>query len=167
MNFRNRSALCPHVIGIMIFLFMTTACAITPPQRSAITEFGEATALFAQLATSELHQMRDTVVAMNVSRLALEGTADNPDLTNLDEQFDPDVVKARVEAAQGLHTYGSMLVALSTGTQEADIQHAADKFLSSVKKLPTSSIGMTPESDGGIRGSGCENWAEGVGCLTT
>ena len=93
MNFRNRSALCPHVIGIMIFLFMTTACAITPPQRSAITEFGEATALFAQLATSELHQMRDSVVAMNVSRLALEGTADNPDLTNLDEQFDPDVVE--------------------------------------------------------------------------
>jgi len=74
-------------------------CYHPPPQRSAITEFGEATALFAQLATSELHQMRDAVVAMNVSRLVLEGTAANPDLTNLDEQFDPEVVKARVEAA--------------------------------------------------------------------
>ena len=150
MNVQNRSALCPHAIGIIIFLFMATACAITTPQRSAITEFGEATALFAQLATSELHQMRDAVVAMNVSRLVLEGTAANPDLTNLDEQFDPEVVKARVEAAQVLHTYGRMLVALSMGTQEADIQRAADSFLSSVKKLPISSIGITQNQTGAL-----------------
>lgn len=150
MTFRNRFGLGLPVIGSILCLLLTTACAITPPQRSAISDFGDATASFAELATSELHHMRDGVVAMNVSRLALEGTIDNPDLSNLDEQFDPDVVNARVEAAQALRAYGGMLRALSTGTQEADIQHAADIFVSSVKKLPSSSIGLSQNQTGAL-----------------
>lgn len=150
MIVRNRPRLFPPVIGLLICFVMTTACAITPPQRSAITEFGEATSSFANLATSELHQMRDAVVAMNSSRLTLKGADDSTDLTNLDEQFDPEVVRARVEAARALQAYGGMLVALSTGTQEADIQHAADKFISKVQKLPISSLGVTQNQLGAL-----------------
>ena len=71
--------------------------------------------------------MRDTVVKMNMNRLALEGPAGTPGLSDLDEQFDPEAINARIESAGVLRRYGEMLVAFSVGTQEADIQFAADQ----------------------------------------
>jgi len=130
-------------IGLFIGFVLMTACTVTPSQRTAITEFGETTASFGHIATSEFQHMRDAVVTMNVRRLALEGAEASSGPLDLDEQFDPDVVKIRVESARLLQVYGRMLVALSSGADNADIQDAANTFLARLRNLSVPSLGMT------------------------
>ncbi len=133
-------------LGSLLAIFIIGGCGLTAAQRNAIKRFSRATAAVGEVTSAELLQMREATVLMNVRRLEITGIEkDEPDHIDLDENFDIEDVEARVKAAKTLQNYGELLLSLVQDTQGKDLKKAADKFVESVRGLPSADRRLTPE----------------------
>jgi hypothetical protein len=130
------TGLLPQV-GVLVF-FLTSGCVgMTAAQRDAIGQFSRGAVALGDVTATELVQMRDDEIRINVSRLTLTGL--EPGLATHDEleqTFTVEAVATRVRAAHALQSYGELLLALVEDTQSADLTSAADEFVASVRGLP-------------------------------
>lgn len=124
-------------IALMLCIFIAIGCSLTATQRKHTANFSKATAALAELASNELVQMRDGTIQVNTYRLAAVGEEnDQAGLNDLDETFDVEDVKVRVQAVEVLKTYGELLQSLVEETQAKELKKASDKFVASINGLP-------------------------------
>lgn len=127
-----------------------SACGLTVSQKDAISQFSRASTTFGATVSSELIEMRTTVIELNTYVLALD-PAKLRDRDKLDAAFSLDRVSARVRAAQVIQTYGELLSAIVADTQEKELQAAAGNFTQSVRGLDAD---RTKMSDSELQGVG-------------
>jgi len=123
--------------ALVLCVFIAVGCGLTKTQRKHTANFSKATAALAEVTSNELVQMRDGVIQMNTNRLAAVGEeTDQPILNDLDETFDVETVKVRVQAVEVLKTYGELLQSLVEETQDKELRKASDKFVAGINGLP-------------------------------
>lgn len=111
-----------------------SACGLTTSQKDAIGQFSRASTTFGATTSAELIEMRSTVIELNTYVLALDPTKLR-DRDKLDAAFSTDRVSARVRAANVIRTYGELLTAIVSDTQEKELQAASGNFTQSVRGL--------------------------------
>jgi hypothetical protein len=127
-----------RLIAVLSLAVLGSGCAgLTASQKAAITEFSRATNAVGQMTQAELTEMRERMIQTNQRRLVLRGkdsglTPAGP----LDGNLTVSNVSVVVAAATALQGYGEMLEALATDTQTAELQGAADKFTTSLGRVP-------------------------------
>lgn len=120
-----------------LFLLVLAGCGLSATQRTAVGQFSRAAAAVGQATSTELVQMRETVMKMNVTRLTLAGKEqDLPDHTNLEVQFTAANVAKIVRATTALQAYGTVLAALVGDGQETELKNAADSLVASLRGFP-------------------------------
>lgn len=131
-----RMILC---LSSVLWLLAQIGCAtLTENQRKNAADFSKATTALAEVTLNEFVQMRDGTILMNTYRLAAVGEEEGQaGLDNLDEAFDVEDVKIRIQAVEVLKTYGELLQALVDETQEKGLRNASDKFVASIHGLPS------------------------------
>jgi hypothetical protein len=122
-------------------MMVLSSCGLSAKQRVAMTQFGGATADFAELTSKEFIQTRQDVIEMNTMRFELG----DPLSTQVNEigQSEPVLegnlttkrVKIRVDAVNALREYGELLNTLATSSQQVEIRNAAESFVASLKKV--------------------------------
>lgn len=125
---------------VVAALVLTTGCALTGPQKGAVSQFSQSAATLGQVTSSELIRMRETTVKMNTARLALGGPSRDPNLADplsLDRGFDLKRVATISGATQALAGYGQTLVALVDDTQSATLKAASEDFISGLRRVPS------------------------------
>jgi hypothetical protein len=108
-------------------------CGLTLQQRGAVERFSAATIDFATLTSSELVRSRTDVLEMNTLRVQLND--DTVKLDRMDDHFTVERVKVRVDALQALKEYAELLHILVTTSQQAQLQNAANSFVTSLRKV--------------------------------
>jgi len=127
-------------------LFPLLGCGLSAVQRGAVTEFSRATATLGATTSAELLRMRAKTIDMNERRLRLGApTADQPDHTDLDENFDPAVVLVRMQAAEAVQDFGVLLLALVEASEEKPLEEASDRFVQSVRRLGSENRRLSDE----------------------
>ena len=79
------------------------------------------------------------MLEMNTLRTQLNDNTIKPD--RMDAHFTVARVKVRVEAMQALEAYAQLLHALVTASQQEQLQSAADRFVTSLRKVQSVSLG--------------------------
>jgi hypothetical protein len=125
------------VLGL-VPVALASGCALSSHQREATARFAVASRDVGDFAAREFTHMRAATIEMNVTNVAIGGTADK---ANLDEALDVDRVVARVKAARALTSYGALLWALVSETQEEELKRASDDFVDSVSSVSGHRIG--------------------------
>jgi hypothetical protein len=125
-------------IPLLFLALLASGCALSPDQREAAARFAMASRDVGEFAAREFTHLRTATIDMNVTSVAIGGTADK---SNLDEALDVDRVVARVKAARALTSYGTLLWALVSETQEAELKRASDDFVDSVRSVSGHRIG--------------------------
>src|SRR6266566_584425 len=80
------------------------ACGFTAHQKDAVAEFSRASSAFGATVSSQMVEMRTTVIELNTQVLAID-PARIRDRDNLDAAFSNESVGARVRAARVIQTY--------------------------------------------------------------
>ncbi|MGY6214230.1 hypothetical protein ACW73L_03620 [Methylolobus aquaticus] len=125
-------------IPLLLVVGLASGCALSPHQRDATARFALASQDIGDFAAREFTHLRAATIDMNVTNVAIGGTADK---SNLDEALDVDRVVARVKAARALTSYGTLLWALVSETQEEELKKASDDFVNSVRSVSGHRIG--------------------------
>jgi hypothetical protein len=129
---RSRGSRCRLLVAACGAVLLV-GCGLTRQQRAAVQQFSAATINFATLTSSELIRSRAAVLEMNTLRIQLNDNTIKPD--RLDAHFTVERVKVRVEAMQALEGYAHLLHALVTTSQREQLQGAADRFVTSLRKV--------------------------------
>jgi hypothetical protein len=129
------------LVAMVPLLIVQSACGLTTAQKEAVSQFGRASTGFGAAVSTELVDMRNTVIDLNSNVLALAPKR----LTSrdLDGAFTLRNVDARVRAANVLQTYGELLVALVEDTQAKELQTAAGNFTTSVRGLDPDKVRLS------------------------
>lgn len=140
-------------VFIGICLLIQVGCAsLTPSQRMNIANFSNATVTLGDLVSEELLKMREATIQMNTYRINVVGEEPGlPGINDLDEKFDVEHVKVRIQAVEALKSYGQLLQALIETTPEDDLKKASDSFISSFNSLP-GSIKKIDDQQAGMMG---------------
>lgn len=127
-----------RLIAVLSLAVLGPGCAgLTASQKAAITEFSRATSAVGQTTQSELTDMRERMVQTNEKRLVLRGKDSGlAPAGPLDGNLTVSNVSVVVAAATALQGYGEMIEALAGDTQAAELRGAADKFTSSLGRVP-------------------------------
>jgi hypothetical protein len=124
-------------------------CGLNAEQRTAVARFGTAAANLGAVAGEEFVRSRFDVIEMNTHRLGLGDRT--VDAERLDGYFTMDDVVVRVEAAQALRSYGTLLSRLATGDEPAQIADASARLVASLQHLRTAGkVDITDERLGAI-----------------
>ncbi|MBW2663204.1 MAG: hypothetical protein JRD93_14720 [Deltaproteobacteria bacterium] len=124
-------------IAVLCLLFQM-GCSLTENQRKNAANFSSATTVLAEVTSNELVQMRNETIMMNTYRLAAVGEeAGQAKLNDLDQKFDVENVKVRIQAVEVLKTYGKLLESLVKETQDEELKDASQNFVASINGLPT------------------------------
>jgi len=129
---RSRRSCCRLLI-VACFAVLLVGCGLTRQQRAAVQQFSAATIDFATLTSSELIRSRTDVLEMNTFRIQLHDNTIKPD--HLVTLFTVERVKVRVQAMQALEEYAHLLHTLVTTSQQDQLQSAADRFVTSLRKV--------------------------------
>lgn len=122
---------------LILCVLSVVGCGLTATQRKYTANLSKATTALAEVTSNELVQMREGTIQNNTYRIVAVG--EEPELAglnDLDEAFDVDIVKVRVQAVEVLKTYGNLLQSLVEETQEKELKKASDKFVASINGLP-------------------------------
>jgi hypothetical protein len=137
---------CARLIFIACFSVLQVGCGLTLQQRAAVERFSAATIDFATLTASELIRSRTDVLEMNTLRVQLND--DTVKLDRMDAHFTVEQVKVRIDAMHALQAYAELLHTLVTTSQQAQLQNAADSFVSSLRKVQ--GVSLSDEKAGAI-----------------
>jgi len=145
-----------RLLVVACFTVFLVGCGLTRQQRAAVQRFSAATIDFATLTSSELVRSRIDVLEMNTLRVQLNDDTVKPD--RLDAHFTVERVKVRVEAMLALKEYAELLYTLVTTSQQAQLQSAADSFVTSLRKVQgvslsddkAGAIGLAVQQVGGL-----------------
>jgi hypothetical protein len=129
---RSRGSCCRLLVAACCAALLL-GCGLTRQQRAAVQQFSAATIDFATLTSSELIRSRTDVLEMNTLCIQLNDNTIKPD--RLDAHFTVERVKVRVEAMQALEEYAHLLHALVATSQQEQLQSAADRFVTSLRKV--------------------------------
>lgn len=146
-------------LATVLILAVLGGCGgLTTKQKDAVGELGKASAAVGTAASTQIQDMRDTTVQMNLERLTLLGyvqptpeqlTAmggkDPQGPAALDHGFELDQVKLINSGTKALVNYGTVLVALVDDTQSAKLKTAAAGFTSDLSSL--SAVNVTLSAD--------------------
>lgn len=150
-----------NILPILLIAALS-GCALTSTQREATSRFAQASSEIGDFATTEFNHFRSATIDMNVSDIAIRGKKDllkckfdsvtkkptNNCVSDLDEALKPSPVIERVKSAQALSSYGKLLLALVTETQEAELKKASSNFVDSFKSA--SNLKMTDDQLEGL-----------------
>jgi len=123
-----------------VMVSIVTGCALTAPQKAAVSQFSDSSARLGDVTSSELRAMRDGTVKMTIERLLLGGKSKDPNLgdqASLDRGFELERVETVSGATQALAAYGKSLAALVDDTQSAELKTASNEFVASLGRVPT------------------------------
>jgi hypothetical protein len=137
---------CARLIFVACFTVFQVGCGLTLQQRAAVERFSAATIDFATLTSSELVRSRTDVLEMNTLRVQLND--DTVKLDRMDAHFTVEQVKVRVDAMHALQEYAELLHTLVTTSQQAQLQNAADSFVTSLRKVQ--GVSLSDEKAGAI-----------------
>jgi hypothetical protein len=137
---------CARLIFVACFTVFQVGCGLTLQQRAAVERFSAATIDFATLTSSELVRSRIDVLEMNTLRVQLND--DTVKLDRMDAHFTVEQVKVRVDAMHALQEYAELLHTLVTASQQAQLQNAADSFVTSLRKVR--GVSLSDEKAGAI-----------------
>jgi hypothetical protein len=137
---------CARLIFVACFTVFQVGCGLTLQQRAAVERFSAATIDFATLTSSELVRSRTDVLEMNTLRVQLND--DTVKLDRMDAHFTVEQVKVRVDAMHALKEYAELLHTLVTTSQQAQLQNAADSFVTSLRKVQ--GVSLSDEKAGAI-----------------
>ncbi|MEM7183662.1 MAG: hypothetical protein AAF518_22330 [Spirochaetota bacterium] len=125
------------ILALCLWLVGLQNCSLNSRQTKTLGDFSSQTVTVAKVGSKELVNMRQGVIAMNLSRIQMSGQQDGmPWYDDLDEKFDVRVVAIRLKALNTLLAYGSLLQALADTNPEKGINQATDRFIKQVKGLP-------------------------------
>jgi hypothetical protein len=142
---RSRRSCCRLLVAACCAVLLV-GCGLTRQQRAAVQGFSAATIDFATLASAELIRSRTDVLEMNTLRIQLNDNTVKPG--QLDAHFTVERVKVRVEALQALQEYAQLLHGLVTTSQPEQLQSAADRFVTSLRKVR--GVSLSDERAGAI-----------------
>lgn len=138
---------CARLIFIACFSVLQVGCGLTLQQRAAVERFSAATIDFATLTSSELVRSRTDVLEMNTLRVQLNDNTVK--LDHMDAHFTVEQVKVRVDAMHALKEYAELLHTLVTTSQQAQLQNAADSFVTSLRKVQ--GVSLSDDQAGAMR----------------
>ena len=118
---------------LVLACVVLAGCGLSTHQRVAVETFSAATLDFASVSSSELVKTRTDVLEMNALRVELDD--DTVDRTRMDEPFDVDRVKRRLDALAALERYATLLQTLVTSSEGASLERASDSFVGSLRKV--------------------------------
>ena len=147
---------------VIVFVSISSGCALTATQKEAVALFSAATVELAEITEHELLELRNATIRMRSCSVVLlrdpvsdrleegasEGSEDAPsDLPTADsappldddlaQGFTLDRLEPRLQALTALRTYGELLLSLVEDTQQEELEEAADAFRQSIRDLPT------------------------------
>ncbi len=123
--------------ALLLLLFLLAACGLTQEQREATKAFSGAAETLGDAAAKEFPTLRQQIIEMNATSVALHGALGNKQgFDNLDQAADLDVVSVRVRAARLLESYGGLLHKLASDSRKEDLEKAAGKLTDALDGLP-------------------------------
>lgn len=123
--------------AVILCLLLLSACGLTQGQLEATRAFSSASEKLGDAAAREIPNIRQQVVEMNATRIALDSAMGTPrPAGDLDQAADLEDVAVRVKAAKLLKNYGTLLYGLASDSQKANLQKAADSLANAVDGLP-------------------------------
>jgi hypothetical protein len=118
---------------VLVALVGLAGCGLTTRQESAVRTFSAATIDFTRISSTELVKSRTDVLRMNALRQELDdGTLDGG---AMDRFFTVERVKTRLDALAALERYATLLHALVTSSQAAELRAASTSFVTSLRKV--------------------------------
>jgi hypothetical protein len=122
---------------------------LSQQQKAAVAHFGKTSAAISNSVPPELASMRNRTVRMRIDELSVIYPVPQkwPTYRDLDKDFEPSTLQARVAAAQALAAYGNLLEALATSSDSSALKQAVGNFRGSVSSLTQRSLSVQ-ELDG-------------------
>lgn len=130
-------------------LFITAAgivqgligCGLTGDQRKAVTGFSSSVSDLGSASGDEFSQMQGTAVKLNTALYsagdpALSSEIRQGSYRNLYGNFTPDRMALRIQLAQNLQKFGTLLNQLATTSETDQLSKAAGNLSASLKSLP-------------------------------
>ena len=134
-----RTAQPLKVLALLLGLLLLSACGHSEGRLEATRTFSSASEKLGDVAAREIPSIRQQVIEMNATRIALESALGNSlPAGDLDQKTDLEAVTVRVKAAKLLENYGTLLYGLASDSQKADVEAAADALTNSIEGLPES-----------------------------
>jgi len=140
----------------LLMLPMLAACGLTSNQEKGVRSFATAASAVSEVAVREIPRMRERLIAINRDLYVLAPTSHGlmPDeqvlgvnVRNFDGSLDPGVVKAMLQAADGLVGYAEVLKAIVDYDTEAELKQAADKLSESIKGVQIDGEALLSDDD--------------------
>jgi hypothetical protein len=128
----------PHFVSVAVLtsaLLALAACGgLSVDQRSAVRDFGQASATFGDTTVAVVERLPESVARMNTFNLAMTPGEDAIDFNG---PFDERDVGARILAARTIQNYAGLLLALADPSSGTLVRTEGDKFIASVEALGT------------------------------
>lgn len=149
--------ICRILLFAFSILISASGCGfsvgLSQRQKSAVADFGGAASSIGATVPNELQAMRTRTIHMRIAELKVIDPAPDgwPGYNQLDKNFEPETVQARIAAAQVLSAYGNLLKELATSSDQETLSKAADNFKDSVsilsnKKLSSGQLGAVGQA---------------------